>query len=72
MATSRKDYEAIADGLARTRPEPDGTHVTERERVQWRHDVDAIAHALHDTSGLTGNGNRRFDIERFVVACETR
>lgn len=71
MAASRKDYEAIADGLRRTRPvrrDPDSGH--ERERDQWRHDVDAVARALYDTSGLTPNGNRRFDIDRFVAACE--
>lgn len=69
MSVSRRDFQAIADGLARTRPESDGTQVTERRRDQWQHDVDAVAAALHDVAGLNGNGNRRFDVDRFKAAC---
>jgi hypothetical protein len=64
MSVSRKDFQAIADGLKRTRPEPGGDDIE-----QWRHDVDAVAAALRDVGGLDRNGNRRFDTDRFVAAC---
>jgi hypothetical protein len=71
MAASRKDYEALAAGLARTRPEFDGRFKWyEQALTQWQHDRDAVAAALHETSGLTRNGNRSFDIDRFREACE--
>lgn len=66
MAATRKDYEAVAAGLRRTRPESDNGATY----LQWRRDVDAVARVLHDTGGLNVNGNRRFDIDRFVAACE--
>jgi hypothetical protein len=65
VAVSRRDFQAIADGLKRTRPEGHGTQVTTATWDQWRHDRDAVAAALHDVAGLNNNGNRRFDIDRF-------
>ena len=69
MSASRKDYQAIADALARTRPEAD-TPSPQTRRIQWEKDVAAVARALHDTGGLDRNGNRRFDTDRFVAACK--
>lgn len=60
MTMTRRDFEAIADAVAlRSDSQKEANRVAE-----------IIAPALKQQSGLTPNGNRRFDEDRFVTAVQ--
>jgi hypothetical protein len=63
MTMTRKDYNAIAEALRSVHTEP----WTDGETV-WVSCIEKVADALHASSGLDTNGNRRFDRDRFLAA----
>lgn len=71
MSVTRSDLYVIAGALQISMPHPD--ELTEAAypnvKKQWKRDVVVIADALADSMGLNGNGNRRFNYERFYRAC---
>jgi len=62
---SKKDYQAIAAALYRTRGGlVTGPSAEQWRKAQWNDDMLAVMNALAE-------GNKRFDPERFIQACET-
>lgn len=58
MPMSKKQYELLANALAKSKPPSVGNETSAHDE-QWAKDVDAIADAL-------GDDNPRFDKERFT------
>ena len=68
MTTTRRDLDRIARSLRDSRPEQAPGRRWSSRYAGWIRAVDAVADALHDTTGLNINGNRRFDRDRFMAA----
>jgi len=61
MTMTRKDFEAVARAIADARDDLPPTPEAALARVTYH-----LADVLHVAGGLTSNGNRRFDRERFI------
>ena len=62
---TKGQFDALARALEQQRPAKNW----ENKRQQWEADVAAIAEVCHDASNFTPNGNRAFDMDRFLKAC---
>jgi uncharacterized protein YukE len=65
-------FEAIAATLRAVKPTyrgEGGNSPQAAELKQWSETVRAMAELCHESSNFTGNGNRAFDLERFLKAC---
>ena len=58
-------FDALAFALKQERPQP---HWSPNKMTQWELDVRAVAEVCHGASNFTPNGNRAFDMDRFLKA----
>lgn len=70
---TRKDYELIAENIREAYTYYDKANIVPAEVRAHKRSVVMVARllakALSDQSGYDNNGNRRFDFERFYLAC---
>ena len=63
---SRQHYNDLSKTLSESKPQ----YYDARALTQWIKDTVAIARALYNGSNFDSNGNRTFDMIKFLKACD--